>query len=83
MAGHVGKRAKPAGLCTICGVQIVGEFMRHRRGDTHIMNVDGSYPCQRVRSMQEFEAETSAWSPLDWSLYANSEFEDDMERDRR
>lgn len=35
MAGRTGKRAKPPGLCVVCGKPIVGSFMRERGGDKH------------------------------------------------
>jgi hypothetical protein len=43
-------------------------------------------PCGRHGRMnctECFDAETSAWSPQDWSLYAKCEEDEDMEHDRR
>ncbi len=37
MPGHTGKRPRPAGRCTKCGMQIKdAEFLRDRKGDEHI-----------------------------------------------
>jgi hypothetical protein len=46
MPGTRGKRARPAGKCFRCGTKIYDEtFERDRKGDSHSMMADGSYPC--------------------------------------
>ncbi len=49
MPGHTGKRAKPPGKCFRCGKPIETDyFERDRKGDSHLMAADGSYPCVTV-----------------------------------
>jgi hypothetical protein len=49
MAGTTGKRARPAGRCYRCNRDIRdATFERDRKGDSHSMNADGTYPCVKA-----------------------------------
>ncbi len=53
MAGHTGKRARAAGICTRCGKKIADAvFMRDKDGDQHAMMADGSPGCPVVSCME-------------------------------
>lgn len=50
MGGYTGKRSKPAKPCARCGLKIVGDFMRNKKGDFHKDCWDADY---KEREAQE------------------------------
>jgi hypothetical protein len=73
MPGHRGKRAKEPSDCFRCGNPIRDEsFERSNEGDSHLMNVDGTYPCIKSGAAHsgvdnpnvEYVRDSKAWAKI-------------------